>query len=154
MNSVLISESEVYMRVKTVLKLDPLSKARLPMFTCPISAGQPVHTEDYRDNDFDAYLLTRHPYDTFILPVEGDSMIDAHICSGDWLVVDRAIEPSDGSIVIASINDELTVKRLRKRSGRITLKPENDDYRPLHIAKDMELTIWGVVVKVIHDVEI
>jgi SOS-response transcriptional repressor LexA len=66
------------MRVKAILKLDPLSKARLPMFTCPISAGQPVHTDDYRDHDFDAYLLTRHPYDTFILPVEGDSTIDAH----------------------------------------------------------------------------
>jgi DNA polymerase V len=154
MNNVHISENETYMRVKAIFKLDRLSEVRLPMFTCPISAGQPVHTEDYRDNDFDAHFLTRHPEQTFILPVEGDSMIDAHIFSGDWLVVDRAIAPSDRSIVIACIDNELTVKRLRKRNGRIMLEPENDDYKPLLVSREADLTIWGVVVRAIRNLEV
>ena len=72
------------------------------------------------------------------------------IHSGDLLVVDRSIEPRDKSVVIAAINGELTVKRIRMRRNKVTLVAENDAYRSQEIDEKMEFEVWGVVTNVIH----
>ncbi len=95
--------------------------------------------------------LVRHPAATFFVRVEGDSMIGAGIHSGDILVVDRSMEPTDRSIVVAVLNGELTVKRLWRKNGRVRLEPENPDYPVIEIAEGEELIIWGVVTSAIRE---
>ena len=79
-------------------------------------------------------------------------MINAGIHDGDILIVDRAIEPADSKIVIAVLNGEMTVKRIRKAGGKLYLVPENDEYTAIEVSEDMEFQIWGVVTSVIHKV--
>ncbi|MFO8571797.1 translesion error-prone DNA polymerase V autoproteolytic subunit, partial [Legionella pneumophila serogroup 1] len=93
----------------------------------------------------------KHPSSTFVLQATGESMVDAGIFSGDWLLVDRSIEPSDGRIVIAAVNGELTVKRLSKKGGRVQLLPANPKFQPIDITEDSEMVIWGVVTLVLHE---
>jgi DNA polymerase V len=65
-------------------------------------------------------------------------------------VVDRSIEPADKKVVIANINGELTVKRIRIRENKITLEPENTDFPTQQISPKSEFEVWGVVTNVIH----
>lgn len=78
-------------------------------------------------------------------------MIKVGIHHNDILIVDRSLEPSHGKIVIASLNGELTVKRLRCEGKRIQLVAENDAYPPIEISSEDDFRIWGVVTNVIHD---
>ena len=75
--------------------------------------------------------------------------MNAGISDGDILVVDRSLNPTDKKIVIADVNGELTVKRIRKVSGSIFLVPENDQYSPIKITEGMEFKVWGVVTAVV-----
>ena len=77
-------------------------------------------------------------------------MIGAHINSGDILIVDKSIEARHNKIVIASVNSELTVKRLYKKNDCIKLVAENPDYPDIVINQEKDLVIWGVVTSVIH----
>ncbi len=96
--------------------------------------------------------LIKHPAATFFVRVSGDSMINAGIHPGDILIVDRSLEPSDKKIVIAVIDGDITVKRLRYRGSLVFLEPENECYRPIEITGEKSLEIWGVVTNVIHKV--
>lgn len=128
-------------------------RQELPLFTARISAGFPSPADDYIDRklDLNEYLI-KHPAATFFVRVEGESMIDAGIHSGDILIVDRALEPADHKVVIAVLNGELTVKRIKKTKGKLCLMPENRAYRPIEVTPEMNLEIWGVVTHVIHTV--
>jgi DNA polymerase V len=77
-------------------------------------------------------------------------MRDAGVNSGDILVVDRAVEPGNGKIVVAAVNGELTLKRLRVRDGRLFLCPENPTFPALEITQDTDFQIWGVATYAIH----
>jgi len=119
----------------------------------PVSAGFPSPAEDYIEGklDLNRYLV-KHPAATFFVRVVGDSMIDAGIHPKDMLIVDRAILPTSGKIVIAVVNGELTVKRLRQVKEKLWLMPDNSNYQPLQISAEMDFLIWGVVTTVIHSV--
>ena len=78
----------------------------------------------------------------FALRVRGDSMINAGILSGDRVVVRPQQTAEDGQIVVAMIDDEATVKRLRRKNGEIWLMPENDNYSPID---GSEAQIIGIV---------
>lgn len=80
----------------------------------------------------------------------GDSMVNAGIRPGDILVVDRSLEAADGSIVIAAVDNEFTVKFLRQRDGHVSLEPANRKYSPIVFEDGMELRLFGVVTAVIH----
>ena len=77
-------------------------------------------------------------------------MTGAGIEDGDLLVVDRALEAADGDIVVAMVDNELTLKRLQKRNGQVRLLPENPCFRPIEFADGQELSIWGVATSVVH----
>lgn len=77
-------------------------------------------------------------------------MIDAGIHSGDILIVDRSFDATDKKVVIAIIDGELTVKRIRMIEGKIYLLPENVEFSATEITNVMDFTIWGVVTNVIH----
>ena len=132
---------------------DLTTEASLPIFMTSIEAGFPSPADDYIEGSLDLNQhLIKHPAATFFVRVSGESMINAGIFPGDILVVDRSLEAVDKKIVIAVLDGELTVKRLRIRSGNPSLEPENDRYAPIEIKPDMAFEIWGVVTNVIHKV--
>lgn len=125
----------------------------IPMYTSRVAAGFPSPADEHVSEKLDLNrFLIRHPSSTFLVRASGDSMINAGIHSGDVLVVDRSLEISDGKIVIAAVDGELTVKRYSKKNGRIQLLPENPKYEPIALDDESELHMWGVVTNVIHRV--
>jgi DNA polymerase V len=126
----------------------------LPLYHSKVSAGFPSPAEDSisENLNLNEYLI-KHPAATFLVRAIGDSMINAGIHENDILVVDRSIVPSDGRIVIAAIDGQLTVKRLHKKNkGKYVLIPENPRYQPIEILEGNDTLIWGVVTQVIHSV--
>jgi DNA polymerase V len=139
--------------IQAVYKNQSTKKLRLVLYAAKIPAGFPSPAEDYIDRKLDLNEhLIKHPSATFFVKVEGHSMINAGIHNGDTLIVDRALEPADKKIVIAVINGDMTVKRIRKLRGRLYLMPENDSFQPIEITEDSDFQIWGVVSSVIHPV--
>jgi DNA polymerase V len=118
----------------------------LPLYGSRIAAGFPSPADDHLEKPIDLNEhLAPHPAATFVVRVAGDSMVGAGIQNGDLLVVDRAREARSESIVVAVVDGELTVKRLRIENGKIWLVPENPAYPPIEIRENAELVIWGVV---------
>lgn len=132
---------------------DQTTEISIPLYMTSIEAGFPSPTDDYIEGSLDLNQhLVKHPAATFFVRVSGESMVNAGISPGDILIVDRSLEAADKKIVIAVVNGDLTVKRLRIRSGKPFLEPENDQYKPIEIKPDMVFEIWGVVTNVIHKV--
>ncbi len=122
----------------------------IPLFES-VQAGFASPAEDYAHDRLDLHqLMIKHPAATFFVKVAGDSMKGAHIVSGDILVVDRAVEPASGKIVVAVVNGEFTVKRLLIEGEKISLIAENPKYSPIHLSAEIDFEIWGVVTFVIH----
>ena len=118
-----------------------------PLFLSRASCGFPSPAEDYVETALDLarHVVTNEPA-TFYVRVEGDSMTGAGIDDGDLLVVDRSLEAVDRDVIIALVDGEFTVKRLRRsRSGRVVLVPENDSYASIEITEGREFEVWGVV---------
>ncbi len=131
-----------------------------------VVAGFPSPAEQYLEPPLDLNaLLVKRPAATYFVRVEGDSMIDAGINPGDLLVVDRSLTPVDGDIIIASVDGEFTVKRLRVEGNgelgigngkkravkkRYVLEPGNDKYPVIRIDDGHELDYFGMVTAVIH----
>lgn len=113
-----------------------------------IKAGFPNTTEEeiLETISLDEFLIN-NPQGTFMLKVTGDSMINAGIMPGDYVLVDRSLIPKNGQIVIAQIDDEWTMKYFEKKGDKVFLRPANKKY-PL-ISPKKELIIGGVVIGVI-----
>lgn len=116
------------------------SPAALPLVGS-VAAGAPILAEEHVED----WVATPFEGD-FVLRVRGDSMIEAGILDGDLVVVRRAQTARDGEIVVALIEDEATVKRLRRADGRVHLMPENAAYEPIVVD---EVHLAGVVVGVL-----
>lgn len=122
-----------------------------PLMTSPVMAGFPSPAEQYIDTKLDLNrLLAPHAAATFFVRASGESMIGAGIRSGDILVVDRSLEAVDGAIVIAAVDNDFTVKRLRKTSRRICLESANPQFADIELGDESELRLFGVVTAVIH----
>lgn len=120
-----------------------------PLSVTTVRAGFPSPAEDHADASLDiAAHLVRHQAATFFVHARGDSMKGAGILDGDLLVVDRALEPRDGSIVIACVAGEFTVKRYRRNAAGAWLEAANPSYPRIEVAEDD--AIWGVVAHAIH----
>ncbi len=127
---------------------------KIPLYSSNVQAGEPSPADDYIDDvvDLNAYLI-RHPADTFMVRAAGESMTGAAIYPGDILIVDRSIKPSNGRIIVAAVDGQLTVKRFDKdKRGIVSLLPENPQFHPIILTEGNELIIWGVVTNVIHQV--
>jgi DNA polymerase V len=139
--------------MNTLYTPDQTTRISLPLYMTAIEAGFPSPADDYIEGSLDLNQhLIRHPAATFFVRVSGDSMVNAGIFPDDILIVDRSLEAVDKKIVIAVVDGDLTVKRLRIRSGNPFLEPENDRYPPIEVTPDMAFEIWGVVTSVIHKV--
>ncbi|WP_133137610.1 LexA family protein [Legionella rowbothamii] len=125
---------------------------QLPVFASKVQAGFPSPADDYIEGYLDLNTqFIQNPSATFVVQATGDSMVDAGIFPGAYLIVDRSIAATDGRIVIAAVNGELTVKRLSKRGGRVQLLPANPQFEPIDITEESEMVIWGVVTLVLHE---
>jgi DNA polymerase V len=121
------------------------------LFEAVVPAGFPSPAADYEEDRLDLNRhLVKNPAATFFVRVTGDSMLGAGIHHGDLLVVDRSLEPRDKNVVIAAVDGELTVKRIRINRHKITLEPENHNYLAQEITAETEFEVWGVVTNVIH----
>lgn len=123
----------------------------LPYFLASVKAGFPTPADDHFEQklDLNAHLI-KHPSATFFVRVEGDAMRDAGIWSGDTLVVDRALTATDGNVVIAALDGDLLVRRLRRVGKRTFLEPEPNEGEAIEITQAMDFEVWGVVTFVIH----
>ena len=132
--------------MSTVTLLKPkISQNELPLVTGAIPAGFPSPCTEYLQDtlDINDYVI-KNPASTFFARVDGDSMIDAGILPEDILVVDRCVEAKHGSVIIAVINGELTVKRLSTTNG-VRLVADNPNYSDIKITGEIDFSIWGVV---------
>jgi DNA polymerase V len=118
-----------------------------------VQAGFPSPADDYIETglDLNDHLIQR-PNATFFVRVQGDSMEKAGIYDGSILIVDRAVEAEDGSIVVAAVDGELTVKRLQVARDRCWLVPEHNQYDAIEVTGEREMVVWGVVQHVIRSV--
>ena len=145
MNEVLILTAEIGEAVK------------LPYFPGGIRAGFPSPATDYEEESIDLNQeLIKHREATFFARVIGDSMIDAGYIPGDLIVIDKALEPQDGDVVVAWVDGDdagFTIKELdlsQKDNGVIRLIPHNKAYHPIILTSEQRSIIWGVVTYCIH----
>ncbi|CAN5185670.1 translesion error-prone DNA polymerase V autoproteolytic subunit [soil metagenome] len=111
-----------------------------------IAAGFPSPAEDFALKCLDLNdLLVSHPLATFFWQVSGCSMVNESICDGDILVVNRALAPRHGHIVVAQVDGQFTVKKLFKRGSLVKLVPANPEFGEITFRDGQELVIVGVV---------
>lgn len=111
-----------------------------------IAAGEPVLAQE---NITDRVTLDSdflRGDGNFLLEVQGESMIDAHICPGDYLLVRPQEQAVNGDVVVAMIEDEATVKRFEKKGDRVRLLPENQEMAPIEVVNPRDLKIIGLVI--------
>ncbi len=116
-----------------------------------VPAGFPSPADDYLDMDLNLHdYLVQHPSATFCVRAIGDSMVDAGIQNSDVMVIDRALTPKNNDIILAVVNGEFTVKRIKKSEDELYLMPANENYKPMKITEGMNFQVWGVVTFIIH----
>ena len=113
-----------------------------------VQAGfpSPAEEENIDAISLDDWLI-RNKEASFMLKVSGDSMKDAGIRQGDFVIIERGRTPANGDVVIAEVDSEWTMKFFEKKGNQITLRPGNSAYKP--ILPKQELKIAGVVISVI-----
>ena len=129
-------------------------KLTVPYYLHKAGAGFPSPATDYIEEDIDlnVHLIKNVPA-TFVIRVQGKSMIDVGIYDGDILVVDKSLKPKNFSIVIANVHDELVVKTFVQENGRQFLTSGSKRIEDKILINEEEDTfIWGIVTYVIHSV--
>ena len=130
-------------------ELPPSANTPLPLVG-RVAAGSPLLAQENIEDEYrvDPSLFPQKPH--YLLRVEGLSMQDAGILDGDLLAVHRTPEAHNGQIVVARVDDEVTVKRFRRQGSLVLLLPENPDFEPIEIdLRRQELAIEGLGVGVI-----
>ncbi len=129
-------------------KLVPLGLKKGLRILGTVQAGFPTHAEEEISDivSLDDFLITNHQA-SFLLKVSGDSMIDAGIQPGDFVVLERGKNPRNGDIVVAEVDHEWTMKFFEKKGRDVVLRPANRKYRP--IVPNNALSVAGVVTAVI-----
>jgi repressor LexA len=124
-----------------------ISLSSIPMLGS-VKAGFPADvTEELKDTiNIDDYLINRKE-NSYMLTVDGDSMIDAHIADGDMVLVEKTNQAKDGQIVIANVDGEFTMKYFKTDGDKVWLLPANKEFKPIY--PKMYLNIIAVVKAVI-----
>lgn len=125
----------------------------LPFFDINIVAGFPLPLDnDERGQDIELLkMLCPHPEASYLIRVVGDSMIDAGVCSGDIIIVDKSNrEPDEKQIAVCELNGEYTLKRFVQRDNGGWLVPANPNYPEIQIKDGDDFSVWGTVTFIIH----
>jgi len=117
-----------------------------------VAAGSPILAEEHIETHYRLDPALFNPKPHYLLRVQGMSMKDAGILDGDLVAVHRTPEVRSRQIVVARVEDEVTVKRYRQDGSTVWLLPENDEFEPIQVdLKTQTMVIEGVVVGVIRD---
>ena len=143
----LIDEAPVDASTPSVLQ-SAIERLMLPLIG-RVAAGSPILAAEHieRDVGVDPALFSQVP--DYLLKVRGLSMRDIGILDGDLLAVKRATEARTGQIVVARIDEDVTVKRLQRQGSQILLLPENPDFEPIQVRPGQEFALEGVAVGLI-----
>ena len=119
-----------------------------------VAAGNPLTIYPDAIDTIELPTIARMPKDSFLLRVKGDSLKDAYIFSGDIVIVNPNLEPKNGQIVVAILDDAAVAKRFYKKKNEIELVSENPDYKPIVIEKKYpSFKLVGIVVGVYRSME-
>ena len=117
-----------------------------------VAAGSPILAQENIERHYQLDAAMFSPRADYLLKVRGMSMRDAGILDGDLLAVHKTVDARSGQIVVARLQDEVTVKRLRRRGATVELLPENPDFKPIVIdSRETPLAIEGIAVGVIRN---
>ena len=140
-------------RLGTVYEVGVNENYPLAYFEVKVVAGFPVPL----DNDEKAQaidlirMLCPHPLSSYLIRVDGDSMIDADIHSGDILIIDKSERnPSDRQAALCELNGEYTIKFVRRKGDQLWLIPANPNYPEIPVQEGDSFNVWGVVTYTIH----
>ncbi|MGL6197148.1 MAG: LexA family protein [Thermoguttaceae bacterium] len=124
-----------------------------PLFETKVQAGYPSQADEAKVQRLDiSALLVPRPASTSLVRVTGESMVGAGIFAEDILIVDRSIEAKSGDIVVVTVENDFTVRRLIVKEKKYSLKAENSKFPLIKLADSSDLKVWGVVRHVIHRV--
>src|ERR1700742_4950360 len=117
-----------------------------------VAAGRPILAEEHIEKRYQIDPQLFQPQPHFLLRVQGMSMRDAGILDGDLVAVHRTPEVRNRQIIVARLENEVTVKRYRQEGHRVWLLPENPDFTPIQVdLREQDLSIEGIVVGVVRD---
>ena len=121
---------------------------KIPVILQKVSAGFPSPATDYVQDEIDLNSeLIKNPPATFLIRVQGNSMNEHKITSGDLLVVDRSLNLKNDCIAIINFNNELVVKNIIKQNNNFYIKNKAEK---ILINENSDINIWGVVTYIIH----
>ena len=129
-------------------------KLTVPFYLHKTGAGFPSPATDYIEEDVDLNIhLIKNVPATFIIRVQGKSMMDAGIYDGDLLVVDKSLKPKNFSTVIANVHDELVVKNfVKEKDEQFLTSGSKRTEDKIIINSESDIFVWGVVTYVIHSI--
>ena len=131
------------------MRLVNMATSSLPVAPSNVSLGFPSPAQDHIESDIDLnQFLIQHPSATFIARAQGQSMRSCGIFDGAYLIVDRAVERTHNSIVVAALNGEFTCKILDLKNQMLC--PGDPTMKSIDFSEEMDLLIEGVVVAVIN----
>ena len=118
----------------------------VPLMGYSVHAGFPSPADDHLNNQLDiAEFMVTRPAATFFATVDGDCMVDAGIMPGDKLVVDRSLKPQLGCIIVAVLDGEFLVRRLKRLRPSPLLMADNAKYPEIEVQEGQTFEVWGVV---------
>ena len=117
-----------------------------------VAAGAPILAQQHVEEYFDLDPTFFRPYADYLLKVRGHSMRDGGILNGDFLAVHSVRTAYTGQVIVARLEDEVTVKRFRRKGNKVILEAQNPDFAPIHVdLRDEDFTIEGLGVGVIRN---
>ena len=150
----MVGAETAFGKIGTIYPAAAIEGLALPFFDLGIKAGFPIPLDnDEKSQDVDLLrMICPHPNASYLIRVEGDSMIDADIHSGDIIIVDKSNRnPSPDEVAVCELNGEYTLKRFEKRNGdEGWLVPANPNYPEIRVTENDDFSVWGVVTYIIH----
>lgn len=136
-----------------VIPAQRVKPLQLPYFGIKVVAGFPIPLDnDELAQDIEVLrMLCPHPEASYLIRVQGHSMVEAGVSDGDLLIVDKSQRsPSERQIAVCELNGEYTLKRVVKKEGKWWLIPANPEYPEIPVEEEDDFSVWGVVTYIIH----
>lgn len=122
----------------------------IPILDEMVPAGFPSPIQGIAQESIDLNReLINHPASTFCAKVTGNSMIDSGISDGDLLIIDKSLDPHDGSIAVCFVDGEFTLKTISIRKDGVFLVPSNPKFREIKVNEESNFQVWGIVTYVV-----
>ncbi|MCS6128307.1 repressor LexA [Shewanella baltica] len=137
--------------IRLPAEVEDLTETGLPLIG-QVAAGEPILAQEHVEQYYQVDPSMFHPAADFLLRVKGDSMKNIGILEGDLLAVHKVQQARNGQVVVARVDDDVTVKRFEKNGNVVYLHAENEDYSPIKVDLGYQsLTIEGLAVGVIRN---